>query len=78
MEPDQDENEKKDQDYKPHGIPARQGIMPPQEKYSRRSKRYGPGELSTAELLVCNHLCIQLIPLVICINISKIARWNLG
>lgn len=44
MEPEHDENEKRDQDYKPHGIPSRQAIKPPQEKYSRRSKRYGPGD----------------------------------
>jgi hypothetical protein len=44
MEPEHEENEKKDQDYKPHGIPSRQAIKPPQEKYSRRSKRYGPGD----------------------------------
>ena len=47
MEPDHEENEKKDQDYKPHGIPSRQAIKPPQEKYSRRSKRYGPGDSDT-------------------------------
>lgn len=33
-------NEKKDRDYKPHGIISRQQIKPPNEKFSRRSKRY--------------------------------------
>lgn len=33
-------NEKKDRDYKPHGIISRQQIKPPTEKFSRRSKRY--------------------------------------
>lgn len=33
-------NEKKDRDYKPHGIISRQQIKPPQEKFSRRSKRF--------------------------------------
>ncbi|KDR13965.1 hypothetical protein L798_11923, partial [Zootermopsis nevadensis] len=49
MEPDQNENEKRDQDYKPHGIPSRQAIKPPQEKYSRRSKRYAPDNSDTNE-----------------------------
>lgn len=52
MEPDQNENEKRDQDYKPHGIPSRQAIKPPQEKYSRRSKRYAPGDASDSDTLV--------------------------
>lgn len=33
-------NEKKDRDYKPHGIISRQQIKPPPEKFSRRSKRF--------------------------------------
>lgn len=33
-------NEKRDRDYKPHGIISRQQIKPPNEKFSRRSKRY--------------------------------------
>jgi histone demethylase JARID1 len=49
MEPEHDENEKRDQDYKPHGIPSRQAIKPPHEKYSRRSKRYGPGDASDSD-----------------------------
>lgn len=40
IEPEIDENEKKDRDYKPHGIISRQQIKPPQEKFSRRSKRF--------------------------------------
>ncbi|KAJ8679278.1 hypothetical protein QAD02_015065, partial [Eretmocerus hayati] len=40
IEPECDENEKKDRDYKPHGIISRQQIKPPQEKFSRRSKRF--------------------------------------
>jgi hypothetical protein len=49
MEPEHDDNEKRDQDYKPHGIPSRQAIKPPHEKYSRRSKRYGPGDASDSD-----------------------------
>ncbi|XP_069693074.1 lysine-specific demethylase 5A-like isoform X2 [Periplaneta americana] len=49
MEPENDDNEKRDQDYKPHGIPSRQAIKPPHEKYSRRSKRYGPGDAPDTE-----------------------------
>jgi histone demethylase JARID1 len=52
MEPEHDENEKIDQDYKPHGIPSRQAIKPPHEKYSRRSKRYIPGDASDSDNLV--------------------------
>jgi hypothetical protein len=52
MEPEHDENEKRDQDYKPHGIPSRQAIKPPHEKYSRRSKRYVPGDASDPDNLV--------------------------
>ncbi|XP_058808329.1 lysine-specific demethylase 5 isoform X2 [Phymastichus coffea] len=40
IEPESDVNEKKDRDYKPHGIISRQQIKPPQEKFSRRSKRF--------------------------------------
>ncbi|XP_067209117.1 lysine-specific demethylase 5A isoform X3 [Linepithema humile] len=41
IEPESDEkNEKRDRDYKPHGIISRQQIKPPNEKFSRRSKRY--------------------------------------
>ncbi|XP_011494343.1 PREDICTED: lysine-specific demethylase lid [Ceratosolen solmsi marchali] len=40
IEPDSEANEKKDRDYKPHGIISRQQIKPPQEKFSRRSKRF--------------------------------------
>ncbi|KYN08295.1 PREDICTED: lysine-specific demethylase lid [Cyphomyrmex costatus] len=44
IEPDSDANEKKDRDYKPHGIISRQQIKPPNEKFSRRSKRYSGQE----------------------------------
>lgn len=37
-------NEKRDRDYKPHGIISRQQIKPPNEKFSRRSKRYSGQE----------------------------------
>lgn len=37
-------NEKKDRDYKPHGIISRQQIKPPTEKFSRRSKRFNAQE----------------------------------
>ncbi|XP_012538541.2 lysine-specific demethylase lid isoform X1 [Monomorium pharaonis] len=40
FEPESDGNEKRDRDYKPHGIISRQQIKPPNEKFSRRSKRY--------------------------------------
>ncbi|XP_015598922.1 lysine-specific demethylase lid isoform X2 [Cephus cinctus] len=40
FEPDSEANEKKDRDYKPHGIISRQQIKPPNEKFSRRSKRF--------------------------------------
>ncbi|XP_076276910.1 lysine demethylase 5 isoform X1 [Lasioglossum baleicum] len=40
IEPDSNVNEKKDRDYKPHGIISRQQIKPPTEKFSRRSKRF--------------------------------------
>jgi hypothetical protein len=60
MEPEHDENEKRDQDYKPHGIPSRQAIKPPQEKYSRRSKRYAPGDASDSDILVIPYECIEL------------------
>lgn len=41
IEPESDEkNEKRDRDYKPHGIISRQQIKPPNEKFSRRSKRF--------------------------------------
>uniref|UniRef100_T1IT35 [histone H3]-trimethyl-L-lysine(4) demethylase n=1 Tax=Strigamia maritima TaxID=126957 RepID=T1IT35_STRMM len=33
------ECDKKDKDYVPHSIPSRQAIKPPNERYSRRSKR---------------------------------------
>lgn len=36
--------EKKDRDYKPHGIISRQQIKPPTEKFSRRSKRFSGQE----------------------------------
>lgn len=36
--------EKKDRDYKPHGIISRQQIKPPNEKFSRRSKRFAGSE----------------------------------
>lgn len=35
---------KKDRDYKPHGIISRQQIKPPNEKFSRRSKRFNGQE----------------------------------
>jgi hypothetical protein len=63
MEPEHDENEKRDQDYKPHGIPSRQAIKPPQEKYSRRSKRYAPGDNSDSETLVMPYECFELFAL---------------
>ncbi|XP_066591934.1 lysine-specific demethylase 5A isoform X2 [Prorops nasuta] len=44
IEPESDVNEKKDRDYKPHGIISRQQIKPPNEKFSRRSKRYSGQE----------------------------------
>ncbi|XP_050452025.1 lysine-specific demethylase 5A isoform X1 [Cataglyphis hispanica] len=44
FEPDSDVNEKRDRDYKPHGIISRQQIKPPNEKFSRRSKRYSGKE----------------------------------
>lgn len=44
---ERDEVGKKDKDYVPHGIPSRQAIKPPPERYSRRTKAqlqpfYGP------------------------------------
>ncbi|XP_012280328.1 lysine-specific demethylase lid isoform X2 [Orussus abietinus] len=39
-----EKNEKKDRDYKPHGIISRQQIKPPNEKFSRRSKRFAGQE----------------------------------
>ncbi|XP_071572335.1 lysine-specific demethylase 5A isoform X1 [Temnothorax nylanderi] len=44
IEPDSDANEKRDRDYKPHGIISRQQIKPPNEKFSRRSKRFSGQE----------------------------------
>ncbi|XP_014478627.1 PREDICTED: lysine-specific demethylase 5A isoform X2 [Dinoponera quadriceps] len=44
IEPETDANEKRDRDYKPHGIISRQQIKPPNEKFSRRSKRYSGQE----------------------------------
>lgn len=44
IEPDSNVNEKKDRDYKPHGIISRQQIKPPTEKFSRRSKRFSGQE----------------------------------
>lgn len=44
IEPDSNVNEKKDRDYKPHGIISRQQIKPPPEKFSRRSKRFSGQE----------------------------------
>ncbi|GLH14974.1 Lysine-specific demethylase lid [Gryllus bimaculatus] len=46
-----DSNETKDKDYKPHGIPSRQAIKPPQEKYGRRSKRYDSSEFPEDEII---------------------------
>ncbi|XP_044742185.1 lysine-specific demethylase lid-like isoform X2 [Chrysoperla carnea] len=40
IEPEPEDNEKVDKDYKPHGIVCRQQIKPPVEKHARRSKRY--------------------------------------
>ncbi|XP_051172019.1 lysine-specific demethylase lid isoform X2 [Leptopilina boulardi] len=40
IEPEIEANERKDQDYKPHGIISRQQIKPPNAKFSRRSKRF--------------------------------------
>lgn len=40
IEPETEVIEKKDRDYKPHGIISRQQIKPPNEKFSRRSKRF--------------------------------------
>jgi hypothetical protein len=64
MEPEHDENEKRDQDYKPHGIPSRQAIKPPQEKYSRRSKRYGPGDSDSENPVTLYEL------FVVCLNVT--------
>lgn len=44
IEPDSNVTEKKDRDYKPHGIISRQQIKPPTEKFSRRSKRFSGQE----------------------------------
>ncbi|KAL0125081.1 hypothetical protein PUN28_004314 [Cardiocondyla obscurior] len=44
FEPDSDASEKRDRDYKPHGIISRQQIKPPNEKFSRRSKRFSGQE----------------------------------
>ncbi|XP_033211975.1 lysine-specific demethylase lid isoform X3 [Belonocnema kinseyi] len=44
IEPEIDANEKKDRDYKPHGIISRQQIKPPAVKFSRRSKRFAGQE----------------------------------
>ncbi|XP_074098573.1 lysine demethylase 5 isoform X1 [Cotesia typhae] len=38
--PEIEASEKKDRDYKPHGIISRQQIKPPAAKFSRRSKRF--------------------------------------
>ncbi|XP_063929519.1 lysine-specific demethylase 5 isoform X1 [Zophobas morio] len=38
--PINEENEKADKDYKPHGIVGRMAIKPPPEKHARRSKRF--------------------------------------
>lgn len=35
-----DDSDKKDNDYIPHGIPSRQAIKPPADRYARRSKRH--------------------------------------
>ncbi|XP_015108765.1 lysine-specific demethylase lid [Diachasma alloeum] len=40
IEPETEVHEKKDRDYKPHGIISRQQIKPPPAKFSRRSKRF--------------------------------------
>jgi hypothetical protein len=60
MELEHDDSEKRDQDYKPHGIPSRQAIKPPQEKYSRRSKRYAAGDASDTDNLVILYKCSEL------------------
>ncbi|GFS49370.1 hypothetical protein NPIL_411092 [Nephila pilipes] len=36
---DSDDSAKQDKDYIPHGIPSRQAIKPPADRYARRSKR---------------------------------------
>jgi histone demethylase JARID1 len=38
--PINEESEKADKDYKPHGIVGRMAIKPPPEKHARRSKRF--------------------------------------
>ncbi|XP_054718406.1 lysine-specific demethylase 5A-like [Uloborus diversus] len=38
---DSDDSDKRDKDYIPHGIPSRQAIRPPADRYARRSKRCG-------------------------------------
>lgn len=38
--PVNEESEKADKDYKPHGIVGRMAIKPPPEKHARRSKRF--------------------------------------
>lgn len=34
-----DDSAEQDKDYVPHGIPSRQAIKPPADRYARRSKR---------------------------------------
>lgn len=36
----EEDGEKEDKDYKPHGIVGRMAIKPPMEKHARRSKRF--------------------------------------
>lgn len=56
MEPDSNATEKKDRDYKPHGIISRQQIKPPTEKFSRRSKRF-TGQEEKPEVSVKQEEC---------------------
>lgn len=52
--PINEENEKGDKDYKPHGIVGRMAIKPPPEKHARRSKRFEADVIIFIYLLVFN------------------------
>lgn len=57
IEPEVEVTEKKDKDYKPHGIISRQQIKPPQEKFSRRSKRFANSSDSSVKQEDCKDDC---------------------
>lgn len=58
IEPEPEVTEKKDCDYKPHGIISRQKIKPPNEKFSRRSKRFaGQDENGSPVKVECKDEC---------------------